>query len=140
MRYVCLAYFRSEATTVPLESADLSAAPASCFLCKMAVVILTYPFPSSQSLRTVRMAGWSTSNKDGRCRLEVIGRPRFSSILHDMAWRGRPAFSTHTTFTTPGRTHVHAPIQMHDVITSTKSKNVNYQTIRRHYITADGPA
>ena len=51
-----------------------------------------------------------------------------------MAGRGRSAVSTYTAFAMLGPTHVHAPIQMHDVITSPKSKNKIYQTTRRQYI------
>ena len=56
------------------------------------------------------------------------------TLLHDRPVRRRSTVSKRTTFTKSGRPHVYAPIQMHDVITSPKSKNKNYQTTRRQYI------
>ena len=81
----------------------------------------------------IRYGHQSVSRKHGRPGLAVIGRSH-SSLLQDRPVRRRSTVSKRTTFTKSGRPHVYAPIQMHDVITSAKSKTKNYQITRRQYV------
>ena len=96
---------------------------------------LRFPLPSSLcDVSTYPYAtGINLSRKHGRPGLAVIGRSH-SSLFQDRPVRRRSTVSKRTTFTKSGRPHVYAPIQMHDVITSPKSKNKIYQTTRRQHI------